>query len=38
MKIYFAQITAINNMPLGVYNHTVLNTPEEVLDWVTSIS
>lgn len=29
---------AINNMLLGVSNHTVLNTPEEILDWVTSIS
>lgn len=29
---------AINNMLLGVSNHTVLNTPKEVLDWVTSIS
>ena len=28
----------INNMLLGVSNHTVLNTPEEILDWVTSIS
>lgn len=29
---------AINNMLLGVSNHTVLNTPKEILDWVTSIS
>lgn len=29
---------AINNMLLGVSNHTVLNTPQEILDWVTSIS
>ena len=29
---------AINNMLLGVSNHTVLNTPQEILDWVNSIS
>lgn len=27
----------INNMLLGVSNKTVLNTPQEVLDWVSSI-
>ena len=27
----------INNMLLGVSNKTILNTPEEVLDWVSSV-
>lgn len=27
----------INNMLLGVSNHTVLNTPKEVLDWIENI-
>lgn len=28
----------INNMLLGVSNHTVLNTPEEIIEWVSNIS
>ena len=27
----------INNMLLGVSNHTVLNTPDEILNWVNSL-
>ena len=27
----------INNMLLGVSNKTILNTPQEVLDWVSSV-